>query len=246
MKSKSRCSAVLEGLKGVVAEKEFIGQVKPDVKKELSSRKVFMRHLPITLSFVKQAVNNNPKIGRPRIAAFRGDRLYLTGFTLIELLVVVLIIGILASIALPQYRKAVEKSRLTEARVIISTFQKAVNLYALTNGTQSATFLGPYAVELDIDIAADCSSNPQDPGDEGSCSTKYFLIDEARCEGGNCWIHLWNREGHYNLHWAQRDGKWGGWCQPNSPGGPGTSVSTMGIYICNILAKEGWDIAEAR
>ena len=56
------------------------------------------------------------------------------GFTLIELLVVVLIIGILASIALPQYQKAVIKARLVQLNVSVNAARKGIDMYLLSNG----------------------------------------------------------------------------------------------------------------
>lgn len=55
------------------------------------------------------------------------------GFTLIELLVVVLIIGILSAIALPQYTKAVMKSRAAGAWPVLRTLDQAVSAYCLAN-----------------------------------------------------------------------------------------------------------------
>ena len=54
-------------------------------------------------------------------------------FTLIELLVVVLIIGILSAIALPQYEKAVRKSRVAEAKVLLKAVGDAGEVYKLAN-----------------------------------------------------------------------------------------------------------------
>ena len=92
------------------------------------------------------------------------------GFTLIELLVVVLIIGILAAVALPQYFKAVEKSRATEALSVLGSIAAAEERYRLASSENLYTqdFSNFDITFTDENTGADATG--------GSYKTKNFTI----------------------------------------------------------------------
>ena len=96
------------------------------------------------------------------------------GFTLIELLVVVLIIGILASVALPQYTKAVEKSRQSEAWTTMKSINDAVKIYQMEKGSETDV---PTFGDLSIEFI---NSEGKAVSEGTSYSTKTFTYAIAK------------------------------------------------------------------
>lgn len=95
-------------------------------------------------------------------------------FTLIELLVVVLIIGILAAVALPQYQKAVMKSRFVQLQTIGSALVTSQESYYLANGAYATSF-----DQLDI--------LPQGTLGYSAGNDRILTLSNVRCffDGGN-------------------------------------------------------------
>lgn len=98
------------------------------------------------------------------------------GFTLIELLVVVLIIGILAAVALPQYTLAVNKTRFANLRSIASQYVTAVQAYRLANGDYPRGF-----DELALDAPAGLTVVQNPHGGTGDKAGECAVNSEIYC-----------------------------------------------------------------
>lgn len=113
------------------------------------------------------------------------------GFTLIELLVVVLIIGILASVAVPQYTKAVEKSRAAGVIQKVKSLQNAVDMYLLANDWPTVQFTNLSGTSgrenLDISFKANATMKRS-----GLAVSSYMVFDDyyfyVMCEPDVCYI----------------------------------------------------------
>ena len=105
-------------------------------------------------------------------------------FTLIELLVVVLIIGVLAAIAMPQYQKAVEKSKATQAFVLLKSINDAFEAYKLANGTYPTSF-------SDLDIQSPWTGTEKQIQWSNIKDTISNEDWSLQIEKGNTWLNVY-------------------------------------------------------
>jgi len=108
------------------------------------------------------------------------------GFTLVELIVVVIVIGILATVAVPQYLKATERAKLGKARNAMALIAQGEKLYRADRDTyinvavdNANTILGAYVELADVDADPDWGYTVTGAG------TGAFLVTASRTGGSN-------------------------------------------------------------
>ncbi len=114
------------------------------------------------------------------------------GFTLIELLVVVLIIGILAAVALPQYQKAVEKAHMAEMVTFFHTMQQAIDLWVLQNGgfpENGIILLDKNVNLLDLDVSGMLKWESNNQAD--SVSGNFRIFSPPSCAYDRCGVGVY-------------------------------------------------------
>lgn len=111
------------------------------------------------------------------------------GFTLIELLVVVIIMGVLTSVALPQYRKAMDRAKVAEALQMLPAIYEARERWMIEhqctwNGLSYQCADGSTLGFDKLDIESKGKIDKDDPGLLITSNFSYYLLTH-QCGNGS-------------------------------------------------------------
>lgn len=105
------------------------------------------------------------------------------GFTLIELIIVVIVIGILATFAVPQYMKAVEKAKWAKAKNNLALLSRAEKMYRADNDTYTGFGDAPAATFAEQMELVDVDGDDDWTYAETVASTTVFNATATRDDG---------------------------------------------------------------
>lgn len=120
------------------------------------------------------------------------------GFTLLELIIVIIVIGILASIALPRYIEVAERGRASEGKSLLGLLRSAQMRYQIEHGNYTnnlgdldATYTAPKYFTITLPgTAANLARVTRNGLDVNAAFVGYIfqITDDGNitCAGGTC------------------------------------------------------------
>lgn len=111
-----------------------------------------------------------------RLANLSNDR----GFTLIELVIIIVILGILAAVAIPQYQNMSAEAREAQCRALLGSLRSGITIFYANQAVTTGTAIWPTLVELETVNTVMAQTIPANPYVDGANAPDSIVTGVAK------------------------------------------------------------------